>query len=216
MEIPMTTAVGNGSRSSSRVRMMQPLMPDSRSGRAGSNGVLSRCRDRVAIRDVAVFLACRHCHCSDSRGTSAAGMEGSRPGARQTSGSRRRREEEQSGAEAETNETEAAENAGRRRGAGSARAKPRRHILPRAALTFLLLTLAACRPCHGHDPELSDMDDEDGKFYQEDMFLSRQSTLKALSLYIDIYIVSLCIYFPCSSVLGRIRQRQLTFNYSSP
>ena len=33
-------------------------------------------------------------------------------------------------------------------------------------LVLLLLTLMACRPCHGHDPELFDMDDEDGKFHK--------------------------------------------------
>lgn len=36
----------------------------------------------------------------------------------------------------------------------------------RTTLAWLfLLTLMACRPCHGHDPELLDIDDEDGKFF---------------------------------------------------
>jgi hypothetical protein len=38
-------------------------------------------------------------------------------------------------------------------------------LLP-SLLALLLLTLMACRPCHGHDPELFDMDDEDGKFHK--------------------------------------------------
>ncbi|XP_046630954.1 neural cell adhesion molecule 2-like isoform X2 [Daphnia pulicaria] len=36
------------------------------------------------------------------------------------------------------------------------------HPVARLLLALLLLTLMACRPCHGHDPELFDMDDEDG------------------------------------------------------
>lgn len=52
------------------------------------------------------------------------------------------------------------------------RSKTRLLLLPPALfpsrllpfLGLLLLTLMACRPCHGHDPELLDMDDEDGKF----------------------------------------------------
>ncbi|EFX83497.1 hypothetical protein DAPPUDRAFT_240048 [Daphnia pulex] len=35
------------------------------------------------------------------------------------------------------------------------------HPVARLLLALLLLTLMACRPCHGHDPELFDMDDED-------------------------------------------------------
>lgn len=49
-------------------------------------------------------------------------------------------------------------------GAGSLNAIPPakpRHVLH---VVLLLLTLVACRPCHGHDPELFDMDNEDGKF----------------------------------------------------
>lgn len=37
-------------------------------------------------------------------------------------------------------------------------------VAPPLLLTLFLLTLMACRPCHGHDPELFDMDDEDGTF----------------------------------------------------
>lgn len=40
------------------------------------------------------------------------------------------------------------------------------HPVARLLLALLLLTLMACRPCHGHDPELFDMDDEDGKFHK--------------------------------------------------
>ncbi|XP_032799105.2 hemicentin-1 isoform X2 [Daphnia magna] len=35
-------------------------------------------------------------------------------------------------------------------------------VTPPLLLALFLLTLMACRPCHGHDPELFDMDDEDG------------------------------------------------------
>jgi len=40
------------------------------------------------------------------------------------------------------------------------------HPVAPLLLALLLLTLMACRPCHGHDPELFDMDDEDGKFHK--------------------------------------------------
>ena len=42
---------------------------------------------------------------------------------------------------------------------------PRLAGLLTSLLALLLLTLMACRPCHGHDP-LFDMDDEDGKFHK--------------------------------------------------
>lgn len=48
------------------------------------------------------------------------------------------------------------------RTASTGRFLPSAWFLP--VLGLLLLTLMACRPCHGHDPELLDMDDEDGKF----------------------------------------------------
>ena len=35
-------------------------------------------------------------------------------------------------------------------------------------LALFLLTLMVCRPCHGHDPEIFDVEDEDGKI----LFLS--------------------------------------------
>lgn len=161
----MTTAVGNGSSSSgsrsSRVEKM--LMPDGQS-RVGRNGVL--CRDAVDVvaRDVAcVFSACRRCNYS--RGTSAVAasrMGGSRPGATRHS------------TRAGAGETEAESDAGRRRisndvgwcppAAGTAKPRRRRRQILHNVLTLLLLALAACRPCVGHDRELSDTDDEDGKF----------------------------------------------------
>ncbi len=164
MEIPMTTAVGNGSSSSRSSRVEEMLMPDGQS-QVGRNGVL--CRDAVVVaHDVAcVFSACRRCNYS--RGTSAVAasrMGGSRPGATRQS------------TRAGTGETEAESDAGRRRisndagwcppatAAGTAKPRRRRRQILHNVLTLLLLALAACRPCLGHDRELSDTDDEDGKF----------------------------------------------------
>lgn len=177
----MTTAVCNGSSSSSRSsRVEKMLMPDGQS-RVGRNGVLyiSRCRDAVVVaaRDVAcVFSACRRCNYS--RGTPG----GSRPGATRQTGisisSRRLKGQEEESTRAGTGETEAESDAGRRRisndagwcppagAAGAAKPRRRRRQILHNVLTLLLLALAACRPCvcHGHDRELSDTDDEDGKF----------------------------------------------------
>lgn len=166
----MTTAVGNGSSSSSSgsksSRVEKMLMPDGQS-RVGRNGVL--CRDAVDVvaRDVTcVFSACRRCNYS--RGTSAVAasrMGGSRPGATRHS------------TRAGAGETEAESDAGRRRirndagcwcppatAVGTAKPRRRRRQILHNVLTLLLLALAACRPCYGHDRELSDTDDEDGKF----------------------------------------------------
>lgn len=54
----------------------------------------------------------------------------------------------------------------------------RRDAKPRGTRRTLLLTLAlaaalmACRPCHGHDPELVDLDEEDGKPLSRDLHLA--------------------------------------------
>lgn len=64
-------------------------------------------------------------------------------------------------------------------GAASLKAIPpakRRHILP---IVLLLLMLVACRPCHGHDRELFDMDNEDGKFSKKEACLLRLNSFKA-------------------------------------
>ena len=159
MEIPMTTDVGNGRSSSSGVKEM----PDRSHPRVGSNGVLSRfCRDVASHDVVVVFLSCRHCQpWSDSRGTCAGRTEGSRPGASQPAGRSRRRRQEEERPRAEGGAETEAESVRR---SGCPPAKRRRLYLP-AVMILFLLTLVACRPCHGHDPELFDMDDEDGKFY---------------------------------------------------
>jgi hypothetical protein len=160
MEIPMTTAVVNGSSSSSRSSRVEKMLMSDGQSRVGRNGVV------VVARDVAcVFSACRRCNYS--RGTSAVAasrMGGSRPGATRQS------------TRARTGETEAESDAGRRRisndvgwcppatAAGTAKPRRRRRQILHNVLTLLLLALAACRPCHAHDRELSDTDDEDGKF----------------------------------------------------
>ncbi|KAI9551455.1 hypothetical protein GHT06_021788 [Daphnia sinensis] len=66
-------------------------------------------------------------------------------------------------------ETAGSVSGGANKTSANPQVKPRSAILrllhpvtPPLLLALFLLTLMACRPCHGHDPELFDMDDEDG------------------------------------------------------
>ncbi len=60
-------------------------------------------------------------------------------------------------------------------------------------LALFLLTLMACRPCHGHDPELFDIEDEDGKilfsfFSQNVNFPTHLSVSLSLSFFFVYYV----------------------------
>jgi hypothetical protein len=165
MEIPMTTE-------RSEVKKILALPDRSHNLDVGEcNGILSR--RNVASRrshDVVYFLSCHQCQLCVSRGTfDPAGIEGSR----QQPGAAKHAVSHHSGnsptTEAETEHVKIPKSPSITKCLCRAQLKRRRRtllLLPSAAavLTFLLLTFVACRPCHGHDPELKDMDDEDGKF----------------------------------------------------